>query len=64
MPSFKKENDKNIEFDYFLSKLKISLNNLEKELLLKRIDLTRKGYIKKNELYDFSFRLIIYIEKK
>ena len=53
MPIFLKENDEKIEIDYFLNKLNISLNNLEKELLLKRIDLTKKGYINKNELYDF-----------
>ena len=43
-----------IGFDYFLEKLNIgSLNNFEKELLLRRIDSTRKGYINKNDLFYF-----------
>ena len=46
------KNDK-IEIDSFLSKLNISLNYLEKELLLRRIDLNRKGYINKGDLFDF-----------
>ena len=61
MALFKKENKENdendvkIELNNFLDKLNIniSLNNLEKKLLLKRIDLTRKGFINKNEIYDF-----------
>ena len=50
-------NDKkdNIEYDFFLNKYNISLylNYLEKELLFRRIDLNRKGFINKSELFDF-----------
>ena len=46
--------DKNkIEYDNFLKKFNISLNDLEKILIFRRIDSTKKGYLNKNELFDF-----------
>ena len=45
-------NDK-IEFNYFLKKLNLSLDKFEQELLLRRIDLLRKRYLYKSDLFDF-----------
>ena len=45
-------NDK-IEFNYFLKKLNLSLDKVEQELLLRRIDLLRKRYLYKSDLFDF-----------
>ena len=50
---FTQEANDKIEFEYFLKTLNISLTDLEKDLLLRRIDLTRKGYINKSDLFDF-----------
>ena len=47
------KNKNKIEYDNFLKKFNISLNDLEKILFFRRIDLTKKGYLKKNELFDF-----------
>ena len=47
-----KNNDK-IEFAYFIKKLNLSLDETEYELLLRRIDLLRKRYLYKSDLYEF-----------
>ena len=47
------KNENKIEYDNFLKKFNISLNDSEKILLFRRIDLTKKGYLNKNELFDF-----------
>ena len=47
------KNKNKIEYDNFLKTFNISLNDLEKILFFRRIDLTKKGYLNKNELFDF-----------
>ena len=47
------EKSKTIEFENFLEKLNININEIERELLLRRIDLLRKRYINKSDLFDF-----------
>ena len=47
-----KSNDK-IEFDIFIKKLNLLLDETEYELLLRRIDLLRKRYLYKSDLFDF-----------
>ena len=42
-----------IEFTFFLNKLNLSLDEIEQELLLRRIDLLRKRYLYKSDLFDF-----------
>ena len=46
-------NNDRIEFNYFLKKLNLSLDKVEQELLLRRIDLLRKRYLYKSDLFDF-----------
>ena len=46
------KNKNKIEYDNFLKTFNISLNDLEKILFFRRIDLTKKGYLNKNELFD------------
>ena len=50
---FIKENIDKIEFDYFIKKLNLSLDETEYELLLRRIDLLRKRYLYKSDLFEF-----------
>ena len=57
-------NKEKIELNNFLEILNISLNNLEKELLFKRIDLSRKGYLNKEELFDFFVPINSYYKEK
>ena len=57
-------NKEKIELNNFLEILNISLNNLEKELLFKRIDLSRKGYLNKEELFDFFVPFNSYYREK
>ena len=47
------KNEDKIDFNNFFNKLNISLNDLEKELLIRRIDLTKKGFMNKSDLFDF-----------
>ena len=47
-----KSNDK-IEFDIFIKKLNLLLDETEYELLLRRIDLLRKRYLYKSDLFEF-----------
>ena len=56
-------NDK-IEFNYFLKKLNLSLDKVEQELLLRRIDLLRKRYLYKSDLFDFFIPFNKDIRKK
>ena len=56
-------NDK-IEFNYFLKKLNLSLDKFEQELLLRRIDLLRKRYLYKSDLFDFFIPFNKDIRKK
>ena len=57
-------NKEKIELNNFLEILNISLNNFEKELLFKRIDLSRKGYLNKDELFDFFVPINSYYKEK
>ena len=50
---FCKNDEEKIKYNYFFEKLNLSLNHFEKELLLRRIDLVKKGYFSKSELFDF-----------
>ena len=54
---FLNENNDNkneiIEFNFFLKKLNLSLDEIEQELLLRRIDLLRKRFLYKSDLFDF-----------
>ena len=50
---FTVEKTDKIEFNYFLEKLKLSLDEIEQELLLRRIDLLRKRYLYKSDLFEF-----------
>ena len=47
------KSEEKIEFSYFLKKLKLSLDETEHELLLRRIDLLRKRYLYKSDLFEF-----------
>ena len=42
-----------IEFNLFLKKLNLNLDEIEQELLLRRIDLLRKRFLYKSDLFDF-----------
>ena len=46
-------NKERIEFNNFIKKLKLNLDQIEHELLLRRIDLLRKRYLYKSDLFDF-----------
>ena len=46
-------NKEKIEFNNFLKKLKLNLDEIEYELLLRRIDLLRKRFLYKSDLFDF-----------
>ena len=46
-------NEEKIEFNTFIKKMKLNLDEIEYELLLRRIDLLRKRFLYKSDLFDF-----------
>ena len=46
-------NEEKIEFNTFIKKTKLNLDEIEYELLLRRIDLLRKRFLYKSDLFDF-----------
>ena len=46
-------NEEKINFNSFIKKLKLNLDEIEYELLLRRIDLLRKRFLYKSDLFDF-----------
>ena len=56
--------DDKIEYNYFLDNFNLSLNDAEKDILFRRIDLTHKGYIDKADFFDFFVPFDMIYRKK